>query len=204
MNRCRRTTLVRYSVAAGAGVLAVFTLAACEAEAPQRTTRSVFDAMPGMTRGGGPDDLAPALGAAAGQAGASDDLDALTIKNPDGTVTLRAPQIRHAIYHLRSQLLADDGKLLASQVLSRQTRARFEAEGRTIDDAAALLRENRKEILRFLARMPSAENSPGTIISNEGGKQFRIRLVNTAAKNLAFTEVWVELEGADWKVVWVR
>lgn len=196
--------LMRACLAAGVGVASLLSLGGCEGDAPPRTTRSVFESMPGMTRGGGPDDLTPALGAAAGQASPSEDLDALTIKNPDGTTTLRSPQIRHAIYHFRSQLLAEDGKLLASQVLSRTTKARFEAEGRTIEDAAALLRENRREILRFLARMPSAENSPGTIISNEGGKQFRIRLVNTSAKNLAFTEVWVELEGADWKVVWVR
>lgn len=177
-------------------------LSACADDEVVRTRRGVFDNMPGIQRGGA-DPLQPVSSDQA-RADPDEERKQIEVINPDGSITLRSPQMRHAVYHLRKQLLADDNKLLAEQVLAQMTRERFSAKGKTLYDAADELRANRRDILFLLARLPNGENSPNALVTKEGPKLFKIAITSTAAKGLAFTELWILLEAADWKVVWVR
>ena len=101
-------------------------------------------------------------------------------------------------------LLAEDGKLLAEQVLSKMTAERFARDGKTVYDATEELRAQRADVLKFLSRMPNAENTPNVLVTKEGPKLFKLALVNTSAREMKFTEVFIVLEGDQWKVVWVR
>jgi len=177
-------------------------LAACADEELIRTRRGVFDNMPGIQRGGA-DPLKP-VDSAQSRADPDEERKLIEVENPDGSITLRSPQMRHAVYHLRKQLLADDNRILAEQVLAQMTRERFAAKGKTLYDAADELRANRRDILLLLARLPSGENSPNALVTKQGPKLFRLSITGTAAKGLAFTELWIILEAADWKIVWVR
>ncbi len=177
-------------------------LTACADEQLASTRRGVFDNMPGIQRGGA-DPLKP-VDPAQSRADPDEERKQIEVENPDGSITLRSPQMRHAVYHLRKQLLAEDNKLLAEQVLAQMTRERFTANGKTLYDAADELRANRRDILLLLARLPNGENSPNALVTKQGPKLFRLAITSTASKGLAFTELWIALEVADWKIVWVR
>jgi hypothetical protein len=184
------------------GGLVLAVLPGCESETTVYTKRGIFEGMPGVQRGG-IDPLQP-VEAGGPRMDAEAELAALQTVNPDGSVTLKSPMMRHAIYHLRTQLLAEDGKLLAEQVLSKMTAERFARDGKTVYDAAEELRAQRADVLKFLSRMPNAENTPNVLVTKEGPKLFKLALVNTSAREMKFTEVFIVLEGDQWKVVWVR
>ena len=193
---------VRASVQAASCIIVCVVLSGCADEKLVRTRRGVFDNMPGIQRGGA-DPLQPVSSDQA-RADPDEERKQIEVINPDGSITLRSPQMRHAVYHLRKQLLADDNKLLAEQVLAQLTRERFATNGKTLYDAADELRANRRDILLLLARLPNGENSPNALVTKQGPKLFRLAITGTAAKGLAFTELWIVLEAAEWKIVWVR
>ena len=196
----RRLRSVRALLAAIAVNMA---LASCEGEpAPQRTVRNVFDGMPGMQRGGG-DGLTP-VEQSQGSADPGAELAAIVVTADDGTVKLKSPLMRHALYHFRTRMISGESELLTWQVLAQTTRDKYANQGSAAEDAAADLLSVRADVLKTLARMPNGENSPNVLVSKEGPKLFVLRLVNTAARNMRFSEIWLELEGQDWKVVWVR
>lgn len=126
----------------------------------------------------------------------------LTVKNPDGSVLLRSPAIRHVMIHLHAALKEEDNALL-DQVVSTATRRHFASEGRPPEAIHEFLRTNQNDIMVLFGRMPQAERSPMVKLSREGGA-LRLRLTGVLANDIRFTELWVVLEGGNWKLLWVR
>ena len=90
----------------------------CENEiGPVRTVRNVFDDLRGMQRGGG----AGPTPVEQKQRGAEPAAElAAVVQTPvDGTVTLRAPMVRHALYHFRTRLISGEAELLTWHVAER-------------------------------------------------------------------------------------
>lgn len=128
----------------------------------------------------------------------------LVVQNADGSVTLTRTEIRHVMVHLMRELEGEKDDLLLQQVLSRQTLDHWAAQGVDGPGLVAALRENRDDISRMFARMPAAEKSPSVRLEAMGGGVMKLALVDGAATNMRFVELWVRLERDGWRFLWVR
>jgi hypothetical protein len=123
--------------------------------------------------------------------------------NPDGTRTLVVNAIAHVIHHTANACNGIDADLFFDQVLSEETRRHFIEDKQDAREAMRVLREERVDVLRLLARLPQAENSAFTITDNPGRNVMRIRLTGRAALGLRYTEFWVIMERGKWKFFWM-
>jgi hypothetical protein len=127
----------------------------------------------------------------------------LIVKNPDGSVTLVAKVTRQLIAHLSRVMEEGDDDLLYDQLVSKQTKGHFLAEGKdpkkTVKEYFA---ENRDDILALLARMPSGERTPGVVLAKVAPSRFKLTITGTAARGIVLTEMWVVMENGNWRLWW--
>ena len=106
--------------------------------------------------------------------------------NPDETITLISRAPRHVIFHLLQTLRAKEYDLLFEQVLSQHTKDAMIAQGRDPREAVSYLRDNQREIERFLAVIPFGEQTPGLIQQSIGRNMFRLQVDQAKALGLKF------------------
>ncbi len=129
--------------------------------------------------------------------------DQLMVKRPDGGVTFVAKVTRHLIAHLGKVLESEDDRLLYDELVSAQTKAHFEAQGRDPRaEVSEFVKENRTDIYALLARMPSGERTPGVQLVKVGPKSLRLTITGTSARGLKLTELWVVMENGNWRLWW--
>lgn len=136
--------------------------------------------------------------------------DPLVQRTPDGRVTMKAASTRDLIAVLSRVINAppDDEAMREAfyeQLVSQTTKTHFQSEGKDPrQEVTDFLSSNRTHINRLLGRLPGGENSPGVIVTSSGRSQFKVELTGAGARGLKFTEVWVALEGGQWRLVWLR
>lgn len=130
----------------------------------------------------------------------------LVVEHEDGTRTYSAPSPRIVMAHLEA-LLDENSEVgdqeLLEQIISEKTKQHFREKGKDPMEYIAALREARKDIARFFARMPMGEQSPTVLIDQPGDNTWIIRVTGAAAKGLRFTRLWTRLEGTQWKLMWI-
>jgi len=195
-------------VAALSLAMCVIGLAAC-ADTPSaddrtvvRRQRSLFEGLPGATRGG------------EAFAGNGDPLSSLRaqgetpianlLSSVDGKDTLVCTRPRHVMVHLAMRLNDDKEQAFLDQIVSDVTKQQFVGEGKSEREIIDFLQSNYDDIMLLFARMPAAELSPNVAFDRFTGGQYRIRITGAATKGLRFTELWLEQKGGKWKFVWVR
>ena len=173
-------------------------LSGCEREETIISTNSILSGIPDAKSGVparlDPNAAMPALHTA----------DELTERNADGTVTLRSPSIRDMMVHFYNCLDKDNDALLLSQVLAQGTKVHFQSEGKDPSEAIAFIKENRQEILELMGRMPAGERTPSIAFERVEKNVYRLRLTGRIPREWRFTQLWVSLEGPDWKFYWVQ
>ena len=127
----------------------------------------------------------------------------IVIENKDGTVTLVSRCPKHVMIHLEHFLDADEDDVLVEQVLSDETKEYFRKQGKDPHEYIKELKESRKDIAIFFARIPAAEHTPTVLVDPVGNKTWRIRLTGRPAEGLKYTRLWVKPEGGIWKLVWL-
>lgn len=127
----------------------------------------------------------------------------LTIKNPDGTVTLVSRVIRHLIGHLARVLEEGNEDLLYDQLISEETKRYFKAQGKEPKkEVLEYFIAQQDEIYALLARMPAAERTPGVVMTKVAPSKFKLTITGTSARGAVLTELWVVMEGGNWRVWW--
>ncbi|MGH7132251.1 MAG: hypothetical protein ACREJO_09935 [Phycisphaerales bacterium] len=131
----------------------------------------------------------------------------LVIKNPDGTVTLRSPQVASVMLHLSRELNKDpvDERLVYDQLVSEATKQFLRAENRDPTESITFLKENRLDLFELMGQMPAAERTPGVFLERSDARNiYRLRLTGPMSRVTRYTEMWVALEGGNWKFYWAR
>jgi len=129
--------------------------------------------------------------------------DQLMVKRPDGGVTFVAKVTRHLVAHLGRLMEAEDNRLIFDELISSATKAHFQAMGKDPRaEVDTFFTERRGDILALLARMPSGERSPGVQMEKVGPRALRLTVSGTGARGLRLTELWVVMEGGNWRVWW--
>ncbi len=167
-----------------------------------RRQRSLFEGLPGATRGGeafiGNTNSIPSLSAQ----GETPVADLLT--SVDGKDTLISTRPRHVMVHLAMRLNDNKEQAFLDQIVSDVTKQQFVGEGKSEGDIIDFLQTNYDDIMILFGRMPAAELSPNVAFDRFNSGQYRIRITGAATKGLRFTELWLEQKSGKWKFVWVR
>lgn len=98
----------------------------------------------------------------------------LRTEGEDGTVTLVLRSPRDVVIHLRDTLLADEQDLLFEQVISDHAKEAYRGKGLDPRQAVEFLVQNKREVLRLLARAPMGEQTPGLFLRKMGGGVYRL------------------------------
>lgn len=210
-----------------AGAVGVLGLVACETEENVVGYKPFFAGLPGAEGGKDPvyGDRASDTGAtgSAGAGGAAgvhetdllmDDpldpnaasSDPLVVENADGSKTLVVRSIRHVMTHIERRL--DEGeegeKLLYEQVVADAAKKEYAEQGKSEAQMMEYLREHRRDIAVLFSRLPFAEHTPGVYLKKRARNRFVLELPPLAKKGSNFSELWVQMEGGQWKFLWVK
>jgi len=204
-----KSELVRGALVKALALLLGASVGGCAQERRELGYWTPLSGVPGSFRGsddplaGDPQRPDGVLRGAAAQAEA----ERLFEVDPRGRERLRLASPGLAMGNLRRLLRMEDvesGKrLMVEQLLSRQTFEQMYREGRGREEAASFFFENRQDVLATLARMPFGEQSPDVAFERAEGKLYQLRLRRGPARGLVFDSLWLALEGAEWKVVWL-
>lgn len=121
---------------------------------------------------------------------------------PDGSKILTSRNGRHLMVHIWNTLKDGDADTFLSQVLSERTRNEYLDRGLNPAQAFDRIREREADIHRLFARMPMGERTPGVVYEPLGGRTFRFKVTDTAAKGLNWTGIDMVLEGGNFRLVW--
>jgi hypothetical protein len=131
----------------------------------------------------------------------------LVTEHDDGSKTYIARSPRHVMAHLET-ILDENSEMgdqeLLDQLISDKTKQHYREQGKDPMEFVADLRNARKDIAKFFARMPMGEQSPTVLIDQPGDNIWVVRLTGAATKGLRFTKLWVRLEGVQWKLMWLK
>lgn len=173
----------------------------CETEQTIISSNNLFSNIPGAVSG------VPQAKPSAAVAPKEFTEEELVVKNPDGTVTLRSPQVSSVMLHLSRELNKDpvDERLIYDQLVSNATKQFLRAENRDPTESITFLKDNRLELFELMGLMPAAERTPGVFLErSESRNIYRLRLTGPMARVTKYTELWVALEGGNWKFYWAR
>lgn len=202
---CRLLRAMRVSTQVIVAAVFIAPLGGCEAETRIVRMRGIGHDFPGAQAGWMKDAAAnnareaDAKGKPAREEVASKDLkpvdpaareeaDPLRIVKEDGSVRLVSKSPRHVVYHLRQTLIAGETDLLFEQVLSEQTKREYLERRLDPQDAVKFLLDNRRDVLRLLARMPMGEATPGMFLKKVGHNTYRLE-VTSGVGELKFRKV---------------
>jgi hypothetical protein len=130
--------------------------------------------------------------------------DQLVTRHEDGTVTLRAPAIRHVMVHMARAMAENDENLLYEEVVSEETKRHFSAGGGDPREATLnFLAEHQEDVLALFGRMNAAERTPGVRLTKVSPRGFRLEVSGKQANGLRFTALWVVMERGNWRFWWV-
>ena len=127
----------------------------------------------------------------------------IVIEKPDGSKVLLAKSVQAMMSHLSRCLDEDDDKLFLDQVVSKKTKDHYREMGKDPMELVDMLKANRKEVAKTLARMPLAEHSPTVILEQPGDKTWTIKVTGAAAKDLQYTRLWARMEDGNWRFMWL-
>jgi hypothetical protein len=130
--------------------------------------------------------------------------DELVERKPDGTVTVRTPSIRDMMVVFYTCLDKEYDAVMRDYVLAQGTKLHFRTEGKDEGDALAFIKENKQDILELMGRMPAGERTPSIAFERMEKNVYRLRLTGRIPREWRFTQLWVALEGTDWKFYWVQ
>lgn len=133
----------------------------------------------------------------------ADQQEELRVELPDGTVELRTTQIRHLIYHLSRTIADDEPELLYDQLVSDLTKEHFIGEDADPREGVASMLEDRDGVLELLGRLPMGEYTPSAVLKKEH-PGYKISLRGIASRDLTYDELWIVMEGGEWKLWAVR
>lgn len=190
-----------YSVAKLLCLSALCVTVGCETEQTIISSNNLFSNIPGATSG------VPQAKPTAAMTPKEFTEAELVVKNPDGTVTLRSPQVASVMVHLSRELNKDpvDERLVYDQLVSESTKQFLRAENRDPTESITFLKENRLDLFELMGQMPGAERTPGVFLErSETRNIYRLRLTGPMARVTKYTELWVALEGGNWKFYWAR
>ncbi len=111
----------------------------------------------------------------------------LRVTDEDGGVTLVSTAPRHVVSHLRLLLAEGNRELLYDELLSERTKGVYIAQGRDPHEAVEFLFENKRDVLKLLARIPMGEFTPGMYLKPVGPSAFRMEV--TSRGDLVFTRL---------------
>ncbi len=130
-------------------------------------------------------------------------IDPLRTQNEDGTVTLISKAPRHVVHHVRRTLIDGELDLLYEQVLSERTKSDYIRARRDPREAIDFMVENKKDILKFLARIRMGELSAGAFLQPRAGGVYTIS-AKVAPGQLRFTRLDVAWEHGQCRLVLIR
>lgn len=102
--------------------------------------------------------------------------DLLRIEKPGGAVVLVSRNARELAFHLRQTLARNEPTLLLEQVLSKETRDTYIAQGKDPADAVAFLFKRQDDVLRLIQNLHLAERLPLDLGEVIGSNQYRLRV----------------------------
>jgi hypothetical protein len=119
----------------------------------------------------------------------------------DGSIILISRSPRQLVQHLAETLRDGEDGLLQSQVLSKRLKLGYEERGMDPVRAVEYLKKHRAEVMKLIASMPLADNTPGAIIRNVGRNTFEIEAPGGAMLDQKFTKLLVVLEEGSFKLL---
>jgi hypothetical protein len=187
-------------LAAAAGLACLFGGTGCQEEVTVLRYDPFLSHLPNATGGEPPVGTRPEAKPAA--EGPADDLE---VRGPDGKPRLVLRTIRHLMANIARAMDRDEYDLITEQALSRSAAEHFTQQGQDPRKAmAAMLAENKSDIVALFNRMPAGEQSATVSVSKPAPQQLRIELIGTAARGMTFTTLWAEMERGQWKLVWIN
>lgn len=132
--------------------------------------------------------------------------DKIIIEDRDGKRTLVCKSPRAVMMNLENLLdenTPEADELIVDQLFSEKTRQNYQSKGQDPRVYVQQLHKQRKAIAKTFSRMPMAEHTPTVIIDQPGDNVWIIRLTGAPTRDLKYTRIWVRLEAAEWKLMWI-
>ncbi len=180
-------------------------LAGCESESKIVQYDPFLGRLPGAESG-----LRPVFRERTGPRGSPGNVDLSKVAieelrtiNSDGSLTLKCPAIRHCMLNLALCLQEGRDDLLYEQLISNQTKSYLRDKGEDPRSATlAFLKDNYDDLMLVFQRIPAGERSPGVMMEQISGGQFRLVINEATAKDLRFSQLWFAMERGQWRFWW--
>lgn len=186
-------------VRAGAILVALTVLGACETEERIVSSNNLFSNIPGV------DSKIPPPARPEAKPAKEWTEEELIVRNPNGTTTLRAPQIAHLLQHMSRELNRDpmDERLIYDQIVSEATKRHFRAENKEPTESIEFIKVHRMDLLEIMGKMPAVERTPGVFLERGDSRStYRLRLTGPITRVTTFTELWIAYEDGNWRFYW--
>lgn len=128
--------------------------------------------------------------------------DELERELPDGSKVLTAKTGRHLMIHIHNTLDRGERDLFTEQVLSKVTKAEYQARGMDPGQAFDTLLARRDDISRLFNMLPSGEFTPGVFARNIGSNTRRVEVEGMAARGLRWSGFDMVMEGGSYRLRW--
>lgn len=139
-----------------------------------------------------------------GNSGISQIPDEKTVtENPDGTVTLRARNVKQVLLNVRWCLENDRSDVFVKQVLATRTGEEYQARGKDPAEAFAILKRYRDDFDKLHRTMPMGEFTPGLFLKTLSANTFRLEITDRSADRLYWNGIDVVFEKNNYLFRWV-
>jgi hypothetical protein len=132
----------------------------------------------------------------------AEDMSTIVLKQPDGSVQLRAGSGRHLLVHVYNTLMDDQRDLFTQQVLSEVTKKEYRERGLDPSTAYDTLREMENDIVDLCNAMPFGERTPGTQMKSVGGRVLRLEAPPEKHASLRLIAMDMVMERGSWRLRW--
>lgn len=133
---------------------------------------------------------------AAGRSAPGEEIEGRPLRRrmPDGSILLVARSPRHVMIHLFETLRDGEDDLLLNQVVSRRMRDQYERRGENPRQIVKQLHKQKHEVVKMMASMPLADQTPGALMRTVGRNEFEITAPGGDALDQKFKRFSVVIE----------